>query len=52
MSFLKKFFKRKEGSDEPSPGAAIDKLRDTQDMLVKKQVLHLHPRSYIVDSSL
>jgi len=37
MSFLKKFFKRKEGSDSPSPGAAIDKLRDTQDMLVKKQ---------------
>ena len=37
MSFFGKVFGKKD--DTPSPSEAIDKLRDTEDMLAKKQVL-------------
>lgn len=37
MSFLSKVFGGKKGDKQPTTGEAIQKLRETEDMLIKKQ---------------
>ena len=44
MSFLGKIFGGKGGQDKPvTTGEAIQKLRETEDMLMKKQVFFRNP---------
>lgn len=37
MSFFSKIFGGKKDDDGPTPSQAIQKLRETEDMLIKKQ---------------